>query len=157
MGEVVVYTDGSGLASRGPGGAAYVAIIGSTISEGSLEIPAATNQIAELVAAAFGLEAIPPSESVRLYSDSEYVVKGMNEWVTAWIDRGWRTAGGSAVRNQEHWERLLAAAARHRVVVFRWLRGHNGHEWNERADVLAGKARRRAERSRLNEGAAAHG
>lgn len=144
MEYVLVYVDGSGIAAGGPAGAAYVAVAGTLIVEGSVEILDATNQQAELTAAAYGLEEIDPAERVMVYSDSQYVVKGMNQWMRSWVNYGWTTQEGRPVANQDLWHRLVDAKERHAAVGFSWLRGHNGHVWNERADELAGLARRSA-------------
>lgn len=142
--NAIVYCDGSGLALGGPGGVGYVAIIGEREYEGSLPLPRATNQQAEILAAAFALTSLDPCEGVMMWSDSEYVVKGWSEWLQGWIARGWRTTSGSAVKNQPHWRRLMTAAEKHGTVEFHWLRGHNGDAYNERADELAGEARLKA-------------
>ncbi len=139
---VLIYCDGSGQSSGGAGGCGYVAIIGDFVFEGSIGLASATNQQAEILAAAYALDQIDPAEEVHVWSDSEYVVKGWNEWLANWRGRGWRTMSGKVVKNQPHWRRLIVAAERHKVVKFQWLPGHEGHEWNERADDLAGAARR---------------
>lgn len=143
MTEVRIYTDGSGT-TGGPAGIAYVAVIGEFVVESSLSLRNATNQQAEILAAAYALHEVDPVPMVTVVSDSEYVVKGFNEWLAAWMNRGWRTASGSPVKNQAHWKRLIVAASRHGEVVFEWCRGHNGEQWNERADELAGMARMEA-------------
>lgn len=135
----VLYTDGSGLATGGPAGVGFAGLVNGEMIEGSLSLPRATNQQAELLAAAFALDAISPCDAVLLYSDSQYVVQGW-DWLPGWIKRGWRTTSGE-VANQRHWQRLQQAVARHEEVTFRWVRGHNGTEGNERADVLARAAR----------------
>lgn len=140
----IVYADGSGLATGGPAGIGYVAVRRGEVSEGSLELRAATNQQAELLAAAYALDQLPDGCEVILYSDSEYVVKGWNEWRPAWQARGWRTAAGRQVANPRHWARLAEAVGRHRAVEFRWVRGHDGCAGNECADALARAARERA-------------
>lgn len=156
MRGVRLYPDGSGISTGasagGPAGVAYVAIIDNIVIEGALELPSATNQQAELLAAAFGLEEIDPCPLVSVFSDSQYVVKGMNEWLPNWISRGekwgtgeWLTATLSPVKNQDHWRRLVAAVGRHDLVRFEWIKGHAGHTWNERADELAVAARHRAD------------
>jgi ribonuclease HI len=153
MTSVEVYTDGSGT-TGGPAGVGYVVVTdGAAVDEGSLPLPDATNYQAEVLAAVFALDEIDPCEQVKVWSDSEYLVKN---WVRlpGWIERGWRTASRSPVKNQPHWTQLMEAVSRHGAVTFEWLRGHDGNEWNERADVLAGEARMRAiaERDRLDGG-----
>lgn len=145
MTTAVVYCDGSGVADGGPAGCGYVALINArTVTEGSLPLPAGTNQQAEILAAAYALTEIPDCAAVLVYSDSEYVVKGWTEWLPGWLENGWRRRSGGDVANQRHWQRLIDAADRHGTVEFRWVRGHDGTEGNERADVLAGEARARA-------------
>jgi ribonuclease HI len=134
-----VYVDGSGSATGGAGGVGYVGTVDGQHVEGSLPLPSATNQQAELLAAAYALTQLPRCDHVSIYSDSQYVVNGWG-WLDGWIARGWRTRTG-AVANQRHWQRLIDATKLHGVVEFNWTRGHAGNEWNERADALAGEAR----------------
>jgi ribonuclease HI len=140
-----VWVDGSGHASGGPGGVGYVSVDRDTgeTAEGSLPLPSATNQQAEILAAAYALTQLPAGSGVEVVSDSEYVVKGWNEYLPEWQRRGWRKKTGGTPANTRHWQRLIAAAEPHRVT-FRWTRGHAGQEQNERADVLAGMARAQA-------------
>lgn len=135
----VLYADGSGLATGGPAGVGFNGLVNGEMIEGSLSLPSATNQQAEILAAAYALDTIVPCASVLLYSDSQYVVKGWG-WLPGWIARDWRTSSGP-VANQHHWQRLQQAVARHGEVDFRWVRGHDGTEGNERADKLARAAR----------------
>lgn len=150
-----VWTDGSGT-TGGPAGIGYYALSSDTEGSftGSLPLRDATNQQAEILAAAFALHELPEGSTVTVVSDSEYVVKGVNEWIVGWMGRGWRTKAGKPVANQRHWERLLAAVARHRSVTFEWTRGHVGTDGNERADRLAGEARTRAQLEALSATAA---
>jgi ribonuclease HI len=137
--NAIVYVDGSGSATGGVGGVGFVGKIDGRDIEGSLPLPSATNQQAELLAAAYALTQLPPCEHVAIYSDSQYVVNGWG-WLDGWIERGWRTRKG-AVANRRHWQRLIEASRAHGRVVFHWTRGHVGTEGNERADALAGEAR----------------
>lgn len=139
---IVAYVDGSGLATGGPAGVGYVALIGDATVEGALELPAATNQQAEILAAAYALDQLGPADHVLVVSDSQYVVRGWG-WLPGWIERGWRTRTGP-VANQAHWRRLQQAVARHGSVTFRWTKGHAGTPENERADALAASARARS-------------
>src|SRR4051812_23385646 len=108
------------------------------LMESALELPrTTTNQQAEILAAAYALDQVDPCAHAVVWSDSEYLVKGISEWMPNWQRRGWRTKGGSPVKNRKYWERLIAAIARHERVEFRWCRGHAGNERNERADRLA--------------------
>lgn len=140
--SVTVYTDGSGT-TGGPAGIAYVAHLEGFILESSLPLPNATNQQAEILAAAYALHTLDPGD-ITIISDSEYLVKGWNEYLPAWRANGWRKRGGGEPKNLPHWRRLLAAAEKHSSVTFTWTRGHVGTDGNERADVLAGLARREA-------------
>lgn len=143
-----IYSDGSGT-TGGPAGIGFIALAdGLPFSEGSLPVASATNQQAELLAAAFALHSIPEGQDVVLYSDSAYVVKGFTEYVPKWRSRGWRRSRGP-VANLPHWERLIAAVERHRSVRFEWTRGHAGTEGNERptvSPVKHGWRRRRLEK-----------
>lgn len=140
MARYDLYVDGSGHWAGGPGGIGYVAIRDDgQRTEGSLPLPNATNQQAELLAAAYGLHCLPEQSVVRLISDSEYVVRGYAK-VYRWRERGWRRERG-VVANIRHWERLLVAVERHTEVTVEWVRGHNGTLENEDADRLAHFAR----------------
>jgi ribonuclease HI len=98
-----------------------------------------TNNRMELTAAIRALEALKRPVEATLYTDSQYVIKGVTEWVAGWKARGWRTADKKAVKNQDLWEQLDALAARH-DLEWRWVRGHTGVPGNERADALANQA-----------------
>lgn len=143
-----VFTDGSGT-TGGPAGIGYVAldVDGVIIEEGSLSLNDATNQQAEILAAAFALHNLPEGSEVKVVSDSEYLVRGWNEYLPAWHARGWRKKDGKTPMNSAHWRRLETAAARHASVSFTWTRGHDGNHGNERADELAGLARKSVIRS----------
>lgn len=139
--KLTVYTDGSGT-TGGPAGIGFVAFQedGSIYIEDSLPLNNATNQQAEILAAAWALHSLPPSE-ITIVSDSEYLVKGWNEYLPAWKMRNWRKADNKPPKNLAHWQRLCKAAAEHWSVSFEWTRGHVGTAGNERADELAGRAR----------------
>lgn len=140
-----VYTDGSGT-TKGPGGIAYVALNadGIFVQEESLPLKECTNQKAEILAAAYALHRLPEGSTVKVISDSEYLVKGFHEWLPHWLKNNWRKRTGGTAKNQAHWQRLHDAAQRHESVSFEWCEGHAGIEWNERCDVLAGAARAEA-------------
>ena len=95
-----------------------------------------TNNRMELMAAIAGLEALRRTADVRITTDSRYVMDGITRWIAGWKRNGWRTSGRDLVKNVDLWQRLDAAAARHRVQ-WEWVRGHTGHIENERADVAA--------------------
>jgi len=98
-----------------------------------------TNNRMELMGAIGALEALTRSSRVALYTDSQYVKKGMTEWLKSWIARGWLTADKKPVKNADLWQRLQTAAAGHQVE-WHWVRGHNGDPGNERVDALANRA-----------------
>ncbi len=141
MPELFAYTDGACSGNPGPGGWGVLMIArenGVVIKERTLQGGEAqtTNNRMELLAAISALEALTRPTELTIVTDSAYVKNGITEWVTGWKRRGWRTAGGSPVKNVELWQRLEAAAATHKVT-WRWIKGHAGHAENERADELA--------------------
>ncbi|WP_336489843.1 ribonuclease H family protein, partial [Methylobacterium nigriterrae] len=100
---------------------------------------ATTNNKMELSAAIAGLNALSPGAVVTMLGDSQYVIKGITEWLPGWKVKGWRGANKKPVANAELWQALEAAVSRHRSVTWRWVRGHNGHELNERVDRIASR------------------
>ena len=141
MPAVQIATDGSGT-SKGPGGWAAVLRSGSQIKEISGGAPEATNNTMELTAAIMALRCLKQSCVVELTSDSEYLLKGISEWVQKWKQRGWKTFDGVSVKNRDLWEQLDAEIWRHAVSLL-WVPGHSGHVDNERADELASAERRK--------------
>ncbi|TAK38480.1 MAG: ribonuclease HI [Lysobacteraceae bacterium] len=139
-----VHTDGACLGNPGPGGWAALLRYRGRERELSGGEPATTNNRMELMAAIMALETLREPCDVVLHTDSQYVRQGITLWMPNWLRRNWRTATGAAVKNQDLWERLQAAAARHRVD-WRWVKGHSGDPDNERVDQLA---RAQAERYR---------
>ena len=133
---VVIYTDGACSGNPGPGGWGAVMIHGVSTKEICGGEPASTNNRMELMAAIRALEALTKPCKVELHTDSTYVMKGISEWIHAWKRRGWRTADNKPVKNDDLWRRLDEARLRH-DVQWRWVKGHAGHELNERADALA--------------------
>ena len=134
--QVVIYTDGACSGNPGPGGWGAVLISGDHTREICGGEPASTNNRMELMAAIQALEALKKPCKVELHTDSTYVMKGISEWIHAWKKRGWMTADKKPVKNDDLWKRLDAARLRHEVA-WRWVKGHNGHVLNERADALA--------------------
>ena len=133
---VIVYTDGACSGNPGPGARGSLLICGGHEREiGGFE-PATTNNRKELMGAIAALEALKRSCQVHLPTDSQFVCKGISEWLPQWIRRGWKTAGGKAVVNRDLWERLATQNARHQVR-WQWVRDHNGVALNERVDKLA--------------------
>ena len=139
--DVTIFTDGACSGNPGPGGWGAILISGAHEREICGGEPATTNNRMELMAAIQALEALKRPCKVELHTDSQYVRKGITEWIGGWKARGWRTADKKPVKNEDLWKRLDAARARH-DVDWRWVKGHNGHELNERADGLASKGMR---------------
>jgi ribonuclease HI len=138
MKQVVIYTDGACRGNPGPGG--WGALLQYGIAERELcggENPTTNNRM-ELTAAIRALESLREACRVDLHTDSEYVRRGITEWLPRWKANGWRTADRKPVRNAELWQALEQAAARH-SVSWHWVRGHTGHPGNERADRLANR------------------
>ncbi len=137
--HVEIHTDGACLGNPGPGGWGALLRYGQTEREIAGGESDTTNNRMELMAAIAALETLTTPCEVTLHTDSQYVQKGLTEWLPNWIRRGWKTAAGQAVKNQDLWERLHGAALRHKVH-WRWVKGHAGHVDNERVDKLARKA-----------------
>jgi ribonuclease HI len=133
---VTIYTDGACRGNPGPGG--WGAILRYNGHEKRLRggETTTTNNRMELMAAISALEAMLEPCTVTLYTDSNYLKQGLTEWLPKWRRTGWRTADKKAVKNQDLWERLDAAAKRHKIV-WRWVKGHSGDPGNEAADALA--------------------
>ena len=139
---VELYTDGACSGNPGPGGWGLVLRhpgSGSEIERSGAEAETTNNRM-ELVAVIEGLGLLTRPSIVELYSDSQYVLKGLNEWMASWKRRGWKTADKKPVKNAELWRQLDALSQEHEVRVH-WVRGHAGHPENERADQLAVRAR----------------
>ena len=136
--QVVIYTDGACSGNPGPGGWGAVLISGEREREICGGEADTTNNRMELMAAIQALEALKRPCKVELHTDSQYVRTGITEWLAGWKARGWRTASKSPVKNEDLWRRLDEARLRHEVD-WRWVKGHAGHELNERADGLARK------------------
>ncbi|MBR3772518.1 MAG: ribonuclease HI [Clostridium sp.] len=141
--DIKIYTDGAARGNPdGPGGYGTILVFvdskGQTHTrEYSQGFKKTTNNRMELLAVIVGLEALTKPCNVQLYSDSQYVVKAFNDhWIDGWIKKGWRRGKNEPVKNVELWKRLLKAMEPHNVE-FIWVKGHNGHEMNERCDVLA--------------------
>jgi ribonuclease HI len=134
--EVTLYSDGCALGNPGPGGWAAILEYKGVEKEVTGGEPMATNNQAEMKAVIAGLKALKKPCKVKVVSDSQYVIKGMTEWVQGWQRRGWRNAAGEPVKNKELWEELLEAARPH-TITWQWVKGHAGHHFNERCDQLA--------------------
>ena len=133
---MTIYTDGACSGNPGPGGWGAVLRWRGRARELSGYEPATTNNRMELLAAITALETLKRPIRVRLFTDSNYLRQGITTWLPAWKARGWRTADKKPVKNQDLWQRLEQALARHQVE-WRWVRGHSGDADNERADQLA--------------------
>ena len=137
---VEIWTDGGCKPNPGPGGWAAILRFRGVEKELSGAERMSTNNRMELTAAATALEALKRPCRVILHTDSEYLQKGITQWLAGWIRRNWKNTAGDPVANMELWQRLIAAAGRHQVE-WRWVRGHAGDAMNERADRLATAAR----------------
>jgi ribonuclease HI len=140
--QVVIYTDGGCDGNPGPGGWAAILKYGARIRELSGNAPATTNNRMELSAAIGGLTALKEPCDVTLYTDSQYLRKGITQWLSRWKRNSWKTAEKQPVKNEDLWRELDAAASRHHVT-WHWVKGHAGHAHNERCDSLAAEAIRR--------------
>ena len=141
MPDLFAYTDGACSGNPGPGGWGVLMIArdgGAVVKERELQggEKLTTNNRMELMAAISALEALSKPVEITIVTDSAYVKNGVTEWIHGWKRNGWRTAGKDPVKNVELWQRLDAAQARHKVI-WRWIKGHAGHDENERADALA--------------------
>ena len=138
MKQVDIFTDGACRGNPGPGGWGAVLRYGDKEKELFGGEPHTTNNRMELMAAIQALEALKDPCEVNLTTDSQYVRKGITEWLVNWKKRNWQTAAKKPVVNKDLWQRLEAAAERHQVK-WHWVRGHSGHSENERADRLANR------------------
>ena len=138
METVEIFTDGACRGNPGPGG--WGAILRYKEKEKELwgGEAATTNNRMELMAVIRGLEALKRRSQVRVYTDSQYVQKGISAWIHDWKKRGWRTADKKPVKNEDLWRELDGLAAQH-DIEWHWVKGHAGHPENERADELANK------------------
>jgi ribonuclease HI len=138
--HIEIYADGACRSNPGPGGWAALLISGDHRKEISGSETLTTNNRMELLAVIRALESLKkPGTPARVYTDSQYVIKGIREWVANWKQRGWRTADRKPVKNQDLWERLDALAAAHELE-WHWVPGHAGVPGNERVDRLANQA-----------------
>ena len=137
--HVIIHTDGACKGNPGPGGwGAVLQAGGGHEKELWGGEPNTTNNRMELMAAIMALEALKRPCKVELHTDSKDVMQGITEWMRGWKARGWLTADKKPVKNADLWQRLDAARTRH-DVKWRWVKGHAGHELNERADQLANR------------------
>lgn len=137
MKHVDIYTDGACRGNPGKGGWGAILVYGNTERELSGGDPSTTNNRMELTAAIMALSALKESCEVTLYSDSKYMIDAINQgWVYSWKKNGWKKSDKSPALNPDLWELLLVQIGRHKIT-FVWVKGHNGHSYNERCDSLA--------------------
>jgi ribonuclease HI len=137
--HVIVHTDGACSGNPGPGGWGAILTYGEHEKQLSGGESHTTNNRMELMAAIAALEALKRPSTVELHTDSKYVHDGISKWIHGWKRNGWRNAEKKPVKNQDLWQRLDLAMQRHEVH-WRWVKGHAGHDMNERADALARQA-----------------
>ena len=137
-----IFTDGSAIGNPGPGGWGVVLMQGPKRWELSGASPRTSVSEMELVAAVQALRPLPDRAQIELYSDSEYLIYGMRTFVLRWQRQGWRNRRGTRLQHRQLWAELIALNTRLRVRWL-WLRGHNGHREQTRADALAYRAARR--------------
>ncbi|MGL6071285.1 ribonuclease HI [Craterilacuibacter sp.] len=137
--KVEIYSDGACKGNPGPGG--WGALLRFKGKEKELwgGEPDTTNNRMELLAVIEALKALNRPCHIVVYTDSQYVQKGISEWIHGWKLRGWKTAAKAPVKNADLWQLLDAERNRHLSVDWRWVKGHAGHEFNERADELANR------------------
>jgi ribonuclease HI len=136
MDKVEIYTDGACKGNPGPGGWGALMVAGEHMKEMFGGERNTTNNRMELKAVIEALSALKRPCIVIVHTDSQYVQKGISEWIQGWKARGWKTAAREPVKNVDLWQALDAARATH-TIEWRWVKGHAGHEGNERADALA--------------------
>ena len=139
MKKVEIYTDGCCKGNPGPGGYGCILKYNRTVKELTGASPNTTNNIMELTAAIAALETLKEACQVEVFSDSQYLVKGMTEWIGRWERKGWVNSAKEPVKNQDLWKSLLEMARTHKIT-WRWVKGHAGHLENERCDQLANQA-----------------
>lgn len=140
MSETIhIFSDGACRGNPGPGGWGTLLKYNSTEKELYGAETETTNNRMELMGAIMGLEALIGECDVVLTTDSQYVMKGITEWMDGWKSRGWKTAAKKPVKNKDLWLRLDEACSPHQIK-WEWVKGHSGHDENERVDQLANKA-----------------
>ena len=139
MDKIAIFTDGACRGNPGPGGWGALLRHAERNKELYGSERETTNNRMELMAAIIALESLKRPCEITLTTDSQYVRKGITEWIVSWKRRGWKTADKKPVKNQDLWQRLEAATHKHKIH-WKWIKGHSGHEENERADQLANRA-----------------
>ena len=148
MSPVEIYTDGACRGNPGPGGWGVLLLTDRTEKELCGGDIATTNNRMELMAAIQGLSALNRRCNVSVYTDSEYVRRGISEWLANWKKRGWKTANRKPVKNEDLWRELDELAAQH-DIEWHWVKGHAGNPGNERADQLANDGLERSLRASI--------
>jgi ribonuclease HI len=139
MAALLIHTDGACRGNPGPGGWGVLLDWNGTVKELSGSEPDTTNNRMELTAVIMALGALKRPTVATVQTDSQYVIKGITEWLPAWKARGWRTADRKPVKNQDLWEKLDQLVAEH-SLTWQWVKGHSGDPGNERVDELANLA-----------------
>ena len=137
--SVTLFTDGACLGNPGPGGWAYILQNGSEEIENSGGEPDTTNQRMEVTAVLRALDTLEEPTRVSSYTDSQYVTKGLTEWMDGWLVKGWKNSSKKPVKNQDLWQQLAILLETHDISTH-WVKGHAGHPENERCDELASAA-----------------
>ncbi len=138
--SIVIYTDGGCDPNPGPGGWAALILQDGQKTELMGADPDTTNNRMELTAAIRALRSLKAPSTVTLYTDSQYLQKGIDEWMSGWLARNWKASTGKPVLNQDLWKELLEAKKPHKVR-WQWVKGHAGNVYNTRVDVLVHQAR----------------
>ncbi len=136
MKHIKIFSDGSSLGNPGPGGWGTILSYKDVRKELSGSEDNTTNNRMELLGAIKGLEALKEPCIVEIISDSSYVVKGINEWLFNWVKKGWKNSSRQDVKNSDLWKKYIEVSQQHKVTAI-WVKGHAGHEENERCDFLA--------------------
>lgn len=140
--ELMIYTDGACLKNPGPGGYGAVLLYGDKVKEIAEGFPDTTNNRMELLAVISALETLKYPCSVKIFTDSQYIAKAINQgWLNKWQRNGWKTSTKTDVKNKDLWQRMISLIKVH-SVKFNWVKGHNGDYYNERCDDLARDAAR---------------
>jgi ribonuclease HI len=139
MNKIEIFTDGGCKGNPGPGGYGCIIKQNGKVKELKGNQAQTTNNIMEMTAAIVALQEIKDSSEIKLTTDSQYVVKGVTEWMKGWIRNGWNTASRQPVKNKELWQKLHDLNKQHSITWI-WVKGHNGHPENERCDQLANEA-----------------
>ena len=133
---LVLFTDGACLGNPGPGGWAYILRNNDGEVVGSGNDPDTTNQRMEVTAVLKALESLTEPSRVEIHADSQYVTKGLTDWIDGWIAKGWKNAAKKPVKNQDLWKPLAKLREEHELST-QWVKGHAGHPENERCDTIA--------------------